>query len=304
MERTKRIANRLPEFYRTWDSESVIYKVVDTVGRALAEEQKSLFRIMRTHWVETANGSDLDRLGAIFELRRAKAELDDDYRSRIRAALGQFKGGGTGASIKALMADFLSADQDQLEISENLERNLSVETTVRGGDSWTLGSMSVEDSAPQIEIELKGDGNVVINPTVRNLDTGDCVGLEGRFTVGQKLVFTERSATLDGEDVSSSLVRSRSFPKLAPEGSHWAYEESITAKVGYLDKTHFDSSIFAVPVPRAVIRFTWSGRRPSAFALKVSSKAVAGSGKTASEASEYLNVIKGAGVQAQLLVME
>lgn len=302
MERTKRIANRLPEFYRTWDTDSVVYKVLDTVGRALAEEQKSLFRIMRTHWVETANGGDIERLGAVFELQRAKGEPDDGYRERIKAALGQFKGGGTGASIKALMGDFLSAEQDQLEIAENPERDLSLEMTVRGGESWTLGSMSVEEASPQIEIELRGEGNVVINPMVRNADSGDAVGLEGTFRVGQKLAFTENSATLDGKDVSSSLVRSAAFPRLTPGGSRWAYEESISARVGYLDKTVFDSSIFAVPVPRAVIRFSWSGRRPSTFALRVASKAVEESGKTVREASDYLNLIKGAGVQAQLIV--
>lgn len=304
MERTKRIANRLPEFYRTWDADSVIYKVLDTVGRALGEEQKALFRIMRTHWVETANGADLDKLGAVFELQRGKGEPDDEYRARIKGALGKFKGGGTGASIKALMADFLCADGDQLEIEENPERALSVEMTVKGGDSWTLGSMSVEDASPQIEIELHGDGNVVINPTVRNMDSGERIGLEGTFRVGQKLVFTADSATLDGKDVSSTLLRSEQFPTLTPGGSHWEYEESISAKVGYLDKTTFDSSIFAVPVPRAVIRFSWSGRRPSTFALKVASKVVRESGRTESEAFEYLNAIKGAGVQAQLLVAE
>ena len=303
MERTKRIANRLPEFYRTWDTDSVIYKLLDTVGRALAEEQKGLFRIMRTHWVETANGDDLQRLGAIFEVARAKGEPDDAYRARIKAALGQFKGGGTGSSIKALMADFLSAGQDQLEIAENPERNLVKEITVRGGESWTLGSMSVEDAKPQIEIELQGEGNVVINPTVRNMDTGEAIGLEGSFRVGQKLVFTEKSATLDGKDVSSSIAKPGEFPKLRPGGSRWAYEESISAKVGYLDKTLFDSSIFAVPVPRAVIRFSWSGRRPSTFTLTVPSKAVTASGKTESETSEYLNLIKGAGVQAQLILV-
>ena len=303
MERTKRIANRLPEFYRTWDTDSVVYKVLDTVGRALAEEQKSLFRIMRTHWVETANGGDLDRLGALFELERAKGEADAGYRERIKAALGQFKGGGTGGSIKALMGDFLAVEQGQLEIAENPVRPLSLEMTVRGGDSWTLGSMSVGEASPRIEIELRGEGNVVINPTVRNKDSGAWVGLEGTFRVGQKLVFAENSATLDGKDVSSSLAKSDAFPMLTPGGSRWVYEESISAKVGYLDKTQFDSSIFAVPVPRAVIRFSWSGRRPSAFALKVASKAVTESGKTVGEASDYLNLIKGAGVQAQLIVV-
>jgi hypothetical protein len=304
LERTKRIAERLPEFYRTWDADSVIFKVVDSVGRALNEEQKSIFRVMRTHWVDTANGSDLDRLGALFELRRGKEEADEDYRSRIKGALRQFKGGGTGASIKALMADFLSADPRDLEIIENPSREMSMQRRVSGGQSWTLGSMSVDEAYPVIEVTLEGEGNVVLNPALRNLDSEERVGLDGKFKVGQKLVMSKDSATLDGEDVSSTVSASPSFPKLRPGGSHWVYEEAISAKVGHLSKSSFGSSIFALPVPDAVIRLTWSGRQPSTFSLVVPSRALRESAISESEAAEFLNIIKGAGVQAELVVKE
>lgn len=304
LERTKRIADRLPEFYRTWDTDSVIFKVLDSVGRALSEEQKSVFRIMRTHWVDTANGGDIDRLGAVFELQRAKGEADDDYRARIKGALRQFKGGGTRASIKALMADFLSVHEGELEILENPEREMSIQKRVSGGQSWTLGSMSVEDASPVIEMTLQGEGDVVLNPALRNLDSNERVGLEGRLRVGQKLVMSRDSATLDGVDVSSSVSASPSFPSLKPEGSRWVYEEEITAKVGHLDRSRFGESIFKVPVPDAVVRLTWSGRAPSTFALVVPSHALGDSGVSESEAAGFLNIIKGAGVKAELVVKE
>jgi hypothetical protein len=304
LERTKRIADRLPEFYRTWDTDSVIFKVLDSVGRALSEEQKSVFRVMRTHWVDTANGRDLDKLGAIFELKRDKSEDDDDFRVRIKGALRQFKGGGTPASVRALMADFLSVHEGELEILENPEREMSIEKRVSGGQSWTLGSMSVEDASPVIEVTLQGEGNVVLNPALRNLDSNERVGLEGRLRVGQRLVMSEGSATLDGEDVSSAVSASPAFPTLTPGGSRWVYEEAISAKVGHLDKSAFGGSIFKVPVPDAVIRLTWSGRAPSTFALAVPSQALKESGVSADEAAGFLNIIKGAGVQAELVVKE
>ncbi|HUI01873.1 MAG TPA: hypothetical protein VLX56_09630 [Nitrososphaerales archaeon] len=302
LERTKRIAERLPEFYRTWDPDSVIFKVLDSVGRALAEEQKSVFRVMRTHWVDTANGRDLDRLAAIFELRRDRGEADDDYRARIKSALRQFKGGGTGASIRALMADYLSADPRRLEISENPERALSVEMRMAGGDTWTLGSMSVEDASPVIEMVLQGEGDVVLDPALVNLDTGQRVGFRGRLRAGQRLVMRDGSATLDGEDVSQMVTASPSFPKLTPGGSRWVYEEAITAKIVRLGRSAFDASIFSVPVPDAVVRFTWSGRQPSTFSLKVPANALEESGVSEEEAADFLNVIKGAGVMARLVV--
>jgi hypothetical protein len=305
LERTKRIANRLPEFYRTWDEDSVIYKVIDSVGRALAEEQKSVFRIMRTHWVDTANGGDLDKLGALFELRRDNGEPDDDYRARIKSALRQFKGGGTIASIRSLMADYLSANIEDMVISENPERTISVERRMSGGDSWTIGSMSVDEAYPAIEMTLHGAGSVVLNPAMRNLDTGERVGLEGRFRAGQTLVMTKDSSTIDGEDVSSEVSASPSFPRLLPGGSRWVYEEAISAKIGHFDKAPpLGSSIFSVPVPDAVVRLTWSGRQPSTFTLTVPAKALEESGVSQSEAEGYLNIIRGAGIQANLVVKE
>jgi len=304
LERTRRIADRLPEFYRTWDTDSVIFKLLDSVGRALAEEQKSVFRIMRTHWVDTANGGDLDRLGAIFELKRDTGEADDDYRARIKSALRQFKGGGTCASVKALMADFLSVQPEELEIVENPEFEMSIARRVSGGQSWTLGSTSVEEASPVIEMTLQGEGNVVLNPALRNLDSNERVGFEGRFRVGQRLVMSRDSATLDGEDVSSAVSAAPGFPRLLPGGSRWVYEEAISAKVGHLDRSAFEGSIFKVPVPDAIIRLTWSGRTPSSFVLAVPSKTLQESGVSEEEAVAFLNIIKGAGVYAELVVKE
>jgi hypothetical protein len=304
LERTKRIADRLPEFYRTWDTDSVIFKLLDSVGRALSEEQKSVFRIMRTHWVDTANGGDLDRLGAVFELGRDKGEGDDDYRTRIKSALRQFKGGGTCASVRALMADFLSAREEDLGIEENPGFEASIEKRVSGGQSWTLGSMSVDEASPVVEMTLQGEGDVVLNPALRNLDSNERVEFEGRFRVGQKLVMSRDSATLDGQDVSSSVSATPAFPRLLPGGSRWVYQEAISAKIGHLDKSPFEGSIFKVPVPDAVIRLTWSGRRPSSFTLVVPSRTLEESGVSEKEAADFLNIIKGAGVHAELVVKE
>jgi hypothetical protein len=304
LEQTQRIAERLPEFYRTWDADSVIFKVVDSVGRTLSEEQKSVFRVMRTHWVDTANAGDLDKLGALFELHRSKGEGDEDYRTRIKSALRQFKGGGTMASIKTLMADFLSADPADLEISENPERAIAVSRRMAGGQSWTLGSMSVEDASPVIEMTLQGEGSVVLNPGLRNIDSGERVGLQGTLRVGQKLVMSEGSATLDGADVHDSVSASPAFPTLKPGGSRWVYEEAITAKIGHLDGSAFDSFIFGVPVPDANVRLSWSGRQPSTFTLTVPSTAFKEGDVTEAEAADFLNIIKGAGVQAELVVRD
>jgi len=42
------------------------------------EMEKDLVSIMRGHWVDTARGEDIDRLGALFNIERKDGESDPD----------------------------------------------------------------------------------------------------------------------------------------------------------------------------------------------------------------------------------
>lgn len=81
--------------------------------------EKDLAWIMRSHWVDTASGKDLDRLGALFSIPRGK-EKDSDYRGRLKTAIISYRGGGTVGSIKMMARIALGLPPDHpIEMREN-----------------------------------------------------------------------------------------------------------------------------------------------------------------------------------------
>jgi len=65
MEKTLRILDRLPLFYRSWDKDSLIFNLLFAMGKRIEEAEKEVTAILRSHWVDTSFEANLDRLGAI-----------------------------------------------------------------------------------------------------------------------------------------------------------------------------------------------------------------------------------------------
>jgi hypothetical protein len=304
MERTQRIVDRLPAFYRVWDPESVMYKLIDAIGRGLEEPHKDLGLIIRSHWVDTAFGDDLDSLGSIFDLSRNSTEADSDYRARIKGAVQGFRGGGTRETILGLVGLFLGLRPgERLELSENPPAYLVVEKGVLSGDTWMMGSMSIDDATPSIEIAVEGEGLEVVDPVLTNSETGDQLKFRGELRSGQRLLVSDRTTQLDGLDVSDK-VTTKTMPRLLRGGSQWQFEEALSAKVGRFDRSSFDESVFAVALPTTTIQFGWTARQPATFELKVPSSALARNGLTKEDLASFVNIIKAAGIKAIISVSE
>ena len=71
------MVGKLPEFYRAWDKQSIVFKFLNAFATTLEEGQKDLFAILRSHWIDTAYTKDLDNLASIFDLKRRRKESDD-----------------------------------------------------------------------------------------------------------------------------------------------------------------------------------------------------------------------------------
>jgi hypothetical protein len=303
-ERTQRILDRLPSFYRTWEPNSVIYKFIDAFGRRLAEQQKDLFRILRSHWLDTAFGGDLDNLGEIFDLQRKPHESDDEYRRRIKNAVAEFRGGGTREAILTVMRFMLGAREgENIELIENPATRLKVKKKVISGDSWVLGSMSVEDAIPDIELVAEDGGLRILNPVITNADTGETLRFKGQIKQGQKLSVRQGSAQLGEADVTAK-VSTTIPPKLLRIGSNWRFEEELSAKVGVFDRAVFDESIFEVPVAATTIWFEWTALQPATFELRIPADVLNRSGLSKEDLEASLNVIKAAGVRALVAIVE
>jgi len=125
---------------------------------------------MKSHWVDTAFGEDLDKLAAIFMLKRRSGESDSDFRRRIKRAIMDYKGGGTVSTILASVRTLLGLPEDYpLKLEENPLQEFKAEMEVRTGDSWFMSSMGVDDGVHEIELRVLGPR--VVNPTLTNLAT-------------------------------------------------------------------------------------------------------------------------------------
>jgi len=303
MQRTKRIVERLPEFYRAWDSQSVVYKLVDAIGRALNEEQKEAFSVLKTHWIDTAVGEDVDRLGGLFQLKREPLEDDDAYRYRIKKTIERYEGGGTRKAILSYLGTLLNTKEGEIQLIENPSTRITLETDLASGEKWEVGSMSIEDSTPSIEMEVREPGETILDPSLTNLATGESVKFNGVLSSQKILRIEPTSARLEGEDVSEN-VEATPFPELLRSGSEWKFGDALSSKIARFDSSSFDESIYEKSIPRVSIRFSWEGRAPSTFEVLIPSEALQRSGYTIEEIAVRLDLIKGAGIASRVRLKE
>src|SRR5262245_47227288 len=133
MSRTGQIVSRFPAFYRSGDTENLYYKFVGVFASMLDDAEEELLRVMKTHWVKTADNEgstgfdatekgDLDRMHALYleslgrtaPLKQGKrrtgdeGRIDDElYHTRILGLIQVLK---NGASTRAGIIDIVAAN--------------------------------------------------------------------------------------------------------------------------------------------------------------------------------------------------
>jgi len=318
MEITKRIIDRLPSFYGAWNEDSLFFRLFDGFGKRFDETQKDLFRVMRTHWVDTAVREDLDKLGAIYNMKRKLDEKDSDYQRRLKAAIYEYKGGGTVNAILSLTRTLLGMkEEEKLELLENPPALVSIEHKLKSGDTWTLRSNSLQDATPMITFYVEAgdalfdtarfDKSVfpleVINPMITNLETKESIVFKGIMSGGQKLVISEGKATLDGIDVTNQ-VSPMVIPLILRRGSKWQYKEAVKEKIGVFDEAIFDESLFETVVATVKIRFDWTAYQVATFELKLPRESLVRSGISIEDLKEFIARIKAVGVRGMVTVID
>jgi len=303
MKRTQRILDRFPSFYKTWDKNSIIFNMVHALGKRLDEAEKDLYAIMLAHWVDKASKSDLDELGDLYNIKRKPDEADSAYRSRLKRAIMEFKGGGTINAVLTSVKTALGLPRDYpLELIENPPKEMYGEFKVRTGETWWLSSSSVLDAAPSIEINVETEGLRSTNPTITDLDTGEVVAFKGTLQKGEVLRIEGEKALLGDADVTERLSKTTAL-KLLRKGSTWRYAEALEKEIGVFDTAAFDSSIFAIGIPTVNIGFKWVAYQPATFEIRMPKDALPTKGSIAL-AQEVVESIKAAGVRAIINVVE
>ena len=297
MDRDERICDRLPRFYKHWEKNSLIFTLLKAVIKQLDESEERITDLMKAHWVDTAVGDEMDKLGDLLGLSRLAEENDSSYRARLKRAVAEYEGGGTVSTIlEAVKALIRAQSEEDVKIVENPPTSAFADFTVRAGDTWTLGSNSITDAQPSLTLTVEETGGVS-KPQIMNIDTGESITYKGKLKSGQKLVINKKKALIDEEDVSQRIVPQK-IPQLLRRGSTWRYSESLEKLVGVFDTAKFDEHMFAVKVPAVKIRFDWIRLQPATFEVRIKSKALRGSGYSVPYLEKVVNSMKAAGVNA------
>jgi len=302
MSRAEKMCDRLPKFYKGWDRSSLVYAFISSFASQIDDADDQIAEIMRSHWVDSARGQDLDLLGAAVASKRMQGEGDEKYRSRIRRAVSDYRGGGTvRAILESVMGLIGTSTEGDVEIVENPLLSLSEEVKVMAGETWTISSRTVEDVDPRISISIEESGEVK-DPTLTNLKTGEVVTFKGTLVGGQELVLSKGRSELNGEDVTGR-VEIKGFPRLLREGSVWKYSESLSGLLGVFDSAKFDEHTFTKGIPYLTIRFEWEGHAPASFEVRIRSGALKRSGLGVEDVERFVSKMRAAGVSSRVRVI-
>jgi hypothetical protein len=300
--RAEKIASRFPHFYVSWDKSSTVSSFVSSVGKTMDETEKEYVSIMRSHWVDTANGEDLDRLGALFSIERGKGEQDADYRGRLKTAILSYKGGGTLGSIRMMTRIVLGLPQDYpVEIRENPRVAMKKTWKVRANSDWKVDPRSIADAEPEITIALVTKDVKISDPTITNLDTGESITFKGILSYGEVLKIGGGHATVNDADQTQrlSVIKVPSMPR---RKTKWQYTESIGANLGVFDRAQFDKSVFAVDITSS-ITFEWAAFLPASFEILLPNTMLDRSGVKAPYIQRLIDSVKACGVRGEVKVV-
>jgi hypothetical protein len=303
MSSTQRIVDRLPEFYKTREKNSLLLQFIDGFGKSLGETERDVYRVMREHWVDTARGSGLDQLGSIFATARQTGEEDEPYRRRIKRSLQEYKGGGTVEAIRLALRSLLAPLGEHVQVLEFPPTPTTLDLQVSSGDTWKTASLGIASVVPSISITIESVEAEVKDPEILNRTTSQSIGLEGVLKSGQNLVIDSGQAKLDGRDATDRLT-SKTIPSIPRHESEWQYTEFLHGRIGVFDKGSFDEAYFATPLPKVRIRFDWTALKASTVEVRIPRRVLERTGIRESEILRTLNAIKAAGVEMRIKVLE
>lgn len=302
MSTAERINDRFPRFYRNWDRTSIIALLIQAISEQLDEAESGITGLMQAHWIDTAHGEDLEKIGTLVESKRIPEESDEHFRARLKRAVDEFKGGGTVSVILERISQLIGAGSKEVKIIENPLIEDSAEFFVIANDSWKFGSNSIEDEILSISLAVEDKGEVS-NPQIINIDTGQAITYEGKLKTGERLVIKQGSASIGQHDVTENLSTTE-IPKLPRKPSTWKYSEELLERIGVFDSAIFDEHTFAVGVPTVKVRFEWTKRPPATFVVQIKEKALRNSGISESYLEEAMKSMKAAGINAIIKVTE
>ena len=244
--KTQSLVDLFPDVYAARERESLLYKLLDTIGAEMMSADDKIKNLLKSHWVHYAQAEALDRLASIYgisrrKLRNGSLESDVAFRLRLESTVPLFTGGGTVNAIKGAVRSALGLpfNLDQLKLPsdfsalrDEIEALVSVhefspKADLVVGSNVTTVALDARTSASQLIVALNAatvsggvpriewtfDASAARRLSVTRLDTGSGFKSVDQFSVGagQTVVFTaslngELSAVINGLETKSSFT--------------------------------------------------------------------------------------------------
>ena len=294
--RADRLTAVLPDPYAAREEGSLLARLLMAAGASLQDGDAALSRLLRSHWIDYAEGGGLDGLAGIFgverrRLRGGKLEDDQAFRRRLKSIVRLYTGGGTVQAIKGAVqaAIGLPYDLGELQLPEALLDELDRLVTVvdyspaperrrfegarfAGDATELIAEIEIEaiaEAAPRIELSFTEGGARMVSVQRDEANVGVLAAPDLLFPQGSHLVLTEERGTLravlDGADVSDRFTRLDGtspprLPTMPRRPSRWAFH----ARGGLLDVGAFDVGD-TFDLPRFTVEMTWRRLQPLTF---------------------------------------
>ena len=169
--KTERLTKLFPEAYAAGDRESLLYKLLDAVGAEFMVADEAIKRLLKSHWVDYAEGPALDGLAATFNvgrrrLRSGDLESDAAFRQRLKSIVPLFAGGGTRRAVIGAVRSALGLpfDLDQLGLGPDyagLRRD--IENLIRLEEFSPKGERILGSEVVEVVVEGRPTSEVLID---------------------------------------------------------------------------------------------------------------------------------------------
>lgn len=174
--KTRRLADLFPGAYATDDTASLLFRLLDVVGAELTGAEDDLRQLVKSHWVDYAEGPALDGLAAIFDLPRRRLgdgtpEPDASFRARLRSVVPLFTGGGTVAAVRGAVRSALGLPYDlgTLPLPDalrtDLESLVTIAENVEAVDR-VVGDGVVSDESTDVRMTVRPESVVDSYPSI------------------------------------------------------------------------------------------------------------------------------------------